>query len=311
MGRVVNALLEQWNENSPLLGAAADGGAKGGCLTPVAMYVHERPHYFREVVKALKRVVGIGNVCVLVVSLDSIQQEMIDIVLAVDFAPVRVLFHPVRDDLLKVQPVVAIKQHWMWLQDQIWTRVPETKDLTGDVALLEEDHIVTPDYLQVLTRLIQLRRGNCSACWGVTVRWACMHDDDKDVRKVCRSHSVINTGIAFDRSTYEAIKASDFEAFSDGWDWSLFHLAQTGQMGDMMLGPAVSRIANIGRLGATVTEHGDAHLQQQLDYNNIGDGGLSVPADSLWIHSEEQRQYTPPSWEPLYVGGIGFVSSPG
>ena len=37
-------------------------------------------------------------------------------------------------------------------------------------------------------------------------------------------------------------KKSDFEAFGDGWDWSLFHLAQTGQMSDMMLGPAVSRV---------------------------------------------------------------------
>ena len=34
--------------------------------------------------------------------------------------------------------------------------------------------------------------------------------------------------------------------FADGWDWSLFHLAQTGQMADMMLGPAVARIRNVG-----------------------------------------------------------------
>jgi hypothetical protein len=221
------------------------------------------------------------------------------------------VFHPVDDDLLVLQAVVAIKKHWIWLQDALWTRLPETKDHTGHIALLEEDHLVTPDYLLVLARLVELQRTECAGCWGVTVRWACMHDDDKDARKLCRSHSVINTGIAFDRSTYEAIKASDFEAFNDGWDWSLFHLSQTGQMRDMMLGPAVSRISNIGRLGATVTEDGqDPHLQRQLQYNKVGDEGLAIRPEALWIHSEAQHQYTPPAWEPLFVGGIGFIAAP-
>jgi hypothetical protein len=173
------------------------------------------------------------------------------------------------------------------------------------------DHIVTPDYLEVLPRLIELHRSACAACWGVTVRWGCMRDDDSDERKVCRSHSVINTGIAFARSTYEAIRASDFDDFGDGWDWSLFHLAQTGQLGagDMMLGPAVSRIRNIGRRGATVTAEGaDPHLLRQLDYNNIGELASARLADELYTHSEEQRQYTPPCWEPLFLGGVGFVA---
>ena len=280
-------------------------------MTPIALYVHERPHYFREVLAALERVRGIGETCVLVVSLDSVMQEMVDLVLAIEFAPVRMLFHPTRADLVQMQPVVAIKEHWRWLQDELWTRMPETREHAGHIALLEEDHIVTPDYLEVLSRLIQLQHSECAACWGVTVRWACMRDDDADDRKVCRSHAVINTGIAFARSTYEAIRASDFDDFGDGWDWSLFHLAQTGQLGagDMMLGPAVSRIRNVGRRGATVTAEGaDPHLLRQLEYNNIGERGSAWLAKEFYIHSEEQRQYTPPCWEPLFLGGVGFVA---
>jgi len=316
LGKVIRMLQQNWNQNASQMGAklsgapvrAAHDAGHAKCLTPIALYVHQRPHYFRQVVEALKRVQRIGDVCVVVVSLDSVDPDMIEIAMGIDFAPVRMLFHPVRDDLVQLQPVVAIKQHWTWLQDEIWTRLPETMRHEGHVALLEEDHIVTPDYLMLLTELIHRQERECKGCWGVTVRWACMRDDDPDIRKLCRSHSVINTGIAFARSTYEAIKASDFESFSDGWDWSLFHLAQTGQMPDMMLGPAVSRITNIGRLGATVVEGGDAHLQRQLDYESVGHQGLQVAPGSLWIHTEEARQYTPPCWEPLFLGGVGFIA---
>jgi len=48
----------------------------------------------------------------------------------------------------------------------------------------------------------------------------------------------------------------------------------------------LTHVSNIGRLGATVTEGGDAHLHKQLEYNSIGDHGSSVQVDSLWIHSE-------------------------
>ena len=290
------------------------GEAEEGCLTPVALYVHQRPHYFAQVLEALSHVEGIGRVCALIVSLDSVNTEMIDLALAIDFAPVRLIFHPVREDLVPMAPVVAIKKHWIWLQDQVWTQVAETKAHKGHVALLEEDHIVTRDYLTVLTRLVRMQEQHCPACWGVTVRWGCMHDNDADVRKVCRSHSVINTGIAFSRDTYDAIKASDFEQFADGWDWALFHLAQTGQIGgrDMMLGPAVSRISNIGREGATVSpDAADPHVLKQLNYNNVGN--QSVAVDELYLHVpdgavEGDRQYTPPCWEPLYLGSVGFIS---
>ena len=53
----------------------------------------------------------------------------------------------------------------------------------------------------------------------------------------------MNTGLAFDRGVRERVLASDFAAFPDGWDWALFHLAQTGQIPDCQLGPAVRRPA--------------------------------------------------------------------
>jgi len=100
--------------------------------------------------------------------------------------------------------------------------------------------------------LLDEKRRSCSNCWAVCTRYGCSDPHDTDTRKLCASFSVINTGIAFDRATYEQIKASDFDTFPDGWDWSLFHLVQTGQMKGRMLGPAVSRLENVGTEGATV-----------------------------------------------------------
>lgn len=100
--------------------------------------------------------------------------------------------------------------------------------------------------------LLEEKQSTCPGCWGVCARYSCSNPHDADARKLCASFSFINTGIAFNRVTYEQIRASDFESFPDGWDWSLFHLVQTGQMGGMMLGPAVSRLENVGKEGATV-----------------------------------------------------------
>ena len=100
--------------------------------------------------------------------------------------------------------------------------------------------------------LLEEKQKTCPTCWGVCARYSCGNAQDVDTRKLCASFSFINTGIAFNRSTYEQIRASTFESFPDGWDWSLFHLVQTGQIGGMMLGPAVSRLENLGKEGATV-----------------------------------------------------------
>lgn len=69
-----------------------------------------------------------------------------------------------------MEAIVAIKSHWLWLQDMIWETIPETKSWNGDVALLEEDHVVTPDYLQMLTVLLETKTRDCPRCWGVCVR---------------------------------------------------------------------------------------------------------------------------------------------
>mmetsp|Transcript_28261 Transcript_28261/g.91502 ORF Transcript_28261/g.91502 Transcript_28261/m.91502 type:complete len:969 (-) Transcript_28261:184-3090(-) len=310
VGRVLARLQSEWNEKAPLLGLSSQSSDRR--MVPIAIYVHERPKYFRAVIEGLKAVKRIEDSVVIVVSMDSVHAEMIEIALSVDFAPLRIIFHPVNEDLIKNHPILAVKLHWIWLQDMLWNSVPETKAWDGDIALLEEDHVVTPDYLLLLDHLLVLKREACPRCWGVTVRWACMPGDagvtEQDAWKLCRSHTFINTGIAFNRTTYLHIKRSDFDFFPDGWDWSLFHLAQTGQMPDMILGPAVSRLSNVGHEGVTVEQGDDDVLLKQLDYAVVSHTSSSAfQASKLWLDTETRNQFLPPSWEPLYLGSVGFL----
>jgi hypothetical protein len=67
----------------------------------------------------------------------------------VTFAPLRIVFHPPRKDAIRPASIIAIKSHWIWLQDLIWGgNVRELEGWSRDVALLEEDHAVTPDYIK-------------------------------------------------------------------------------------------------------------------------------------------------------------------
>ncbi|KAJ1492297.1 hypothetical protein T484DRAFT_2976809 [Baffinella frigidus] len=80
-------------------------------------------------------------------------------------------------------------------------------------------------------------------------------------------------------------------------------------MPDGQLGPAVSRVSNVGTDGATVNHQGDAFLLAQLAYSQVGETGQGLAAaGKLWLDESERTHYTPPAWEPLFLGGIGFVS---
>ena len=46
----------------------------------------------------------------------------------------------------------------------MFDKLRETKNYTGYVIFLEEDHFVAPDFLEVARQLIQLKRSQCSSC---------------------------------------------------------------------------------------------------------------------------------------------------
>ena len=266
----VDALQRLWNRHAPVLtkdgGVTFDFARERerlGGFVPIGMYVYNRPHYLRQVLANLRSARGVEHV-LLVVSLDATRQEMVDEVLrAAEFvAGVRLLLHPYPEPLFGAvggrgaDGVLVVKMHWRFLLRQLWEEQPDLRGYDGEVLLLEEDHAPTPDVLETLRALVLIKNGGqvdrglrqlggaegrgpggqagvgaCEGCWGVYLKFGCMEESkESDVHKACRVKWFVNTGLAFNRSIYAAIVRSDFDAFRDGWDWSMYHLIQTQQL---------------------------------------------------------------------------------
>lgn len=101
------------------------------------------------------RVRGISK-CLLIISMDSVHDEMLDIIASIKFCPVRLLLHPPRsEEIGRVggrgsEGVLVIKEHWRWLVGQVFDKIPETRGYEGDAVFMEEDHLPTPGELSAV-----------------------------------------------------------------------------------------------------------------------------------------------------------------
>lgn len=78
---------------------------------PIVVYVHNRPHYFRQIVSALRNVTGIEN-SLLIVSHDGIFDEMNEIVESIDFVNVIQLLHPYYNAGPEERGLSKLRRHW-------------------------------------------------------------------------------------------------------------------------------------------------------------------------------------------------------
>ena len=196
----------------------------------IVLYVHNRPNYFRQVLDHLRAVTGIKR-ALLVVSFDGLFGAMLEVAKSIDFCRVRFLVHTSRQTFAHMSSLVAIKEHWWWLVEQVFTVVPEMRRRDGYVLFLEEDHILSADALTVVSALTDyIKGGGCSSCWGVSLRFGCSEPDASDATGVCLADGFVNTGYAFNRSLFDTLQRHNdsFWAFSEGWDFTIFHLIQVG-----------------------------------------------------------------------------------
>jgi len=249
------------------------------------------------------------------------------------------LFHPMRNPPVGrfggrgQDPILVVKNHWMWLLLQIFgpsaTQLQETRNYVGDVLLLEEDHVPSPDIFLSLNFLLNMKNlsplGECAGCWAVAMGGSSPCRPSSSAQEAwtltCRHTQFVNTGLVFNLSIFHSVVASDFLAFRDGWDWSLYHVVQTQQMlrcqpkcSPRVLSPYVSRINNIGTSGVTMRDD-DPHLQQQLNFPHIPDdiwergfnpANLRLDIDSL--QSSTHGLSFKPLSDALYFGyEVGFL----
>jgi len=227
-------------------------------------------------------------------------------------------------------PVLIVKRHWVWLLVQIsgpsTSQLEETKNYDGDILLLEEDHVPSPDIFVTLDFLLSVKNdspdGICANCWAVAmgaVSPCSLSSLHKPWSLSCVHRQFVNTGLVFNRSIFHAIIASDFLAFRDGWDWSLFHVLQTRQMlscqpdcHPAVLSPHVSRIRNIGKDGVTMRSN-DPDLLKLLNYSHIPDDiweqGFDPASLEVTYDADGKSAENEPLSQALYMGNrMGFLN---
>jgi len=70
-----------------------------------------------------------------------------------------------------------------------------------------------------------------------------------------------------------------------------------------MLGPAVSRLENLGKEGATVNSE-NSWLLEHLDYSKASEDDLHIERHEFYF---DKNVSNPLMWRPLYFGGLGFA----
>ncbi|XP_023317641.1 alpha-1,6-mannosyl-glycoprotein 2-beta-N-acetylglucosaminyltransferase isoform X2 [Trichogramma pretiosum] len=127
------------------------------------------------------------------------------------------------------------KHHWWWKANRVFDQLTVTRNHTGMVLFLEEDHYVAEDFLHVLRLMERTCKHNCERCNVLSLgtylkTYNYYADVSKKVEVIPWISSKHNMGMAFNRVTWMKLRrcAAQFCSYDDyNWDWSLQHIAQT------------------------------------------------------------------------------------
>ncbi|KAF5205503.1 Alpha-1,6-mannosyl-glycoprotein 2-beta-N-acetylglucosaminyltransferase [Thalictrum thalictroides] len=219
----------------------------------IVLYVHNRPQYLRIVIESLSKVKGIEET-LLIVSHDGYFEEMNTIVEGVRFCQVKQVFAPYsphlfpdsfpgvspgdcqeKDDPLKKNcrgnpdqygnhrspKIVSLKHHWWWMMNTVWDGLQETREQSGHILFIEEDHFIFPNAYRNIQLLSALKPKKCPDCYAVNLApsdvksrgegWECLI-----------AEKIGNIGYAFNRTVWRKIhsKARGF-CFFDEYNWDI------------------------------------------------------------------------------------------
>lgn len=122
------------------------------------------------------------------------------------------------------------KHHWWWKLNFVWEKVKVLKGHSGLVLLIEDDHLLSPDFYYLLRKMSSLKREQCPDCdilsLGAYGHVGYATKANKVEVKAWKS-TEHNMGMALTRQTYRKLVecADTFCTYDDyNWDWSLQHL---------------------------------------------------------------------------------------
>ncbi|XP_065218790.1 alpha-1,6-mannosyl-glycoprotein 2-beta-N-acetylglucosaminyltransferase-like isoform X2 [Planococcus citri] len=237
----------------------------------IAIQVHDRLIYLRHTIISLAQVKGIEN-ALLIFSHDYYDEEINSLVQSINFCKVMQIFYPYsiqthpnefpgdsKDDCprnidikeaIKIKCTNAlhpdqyghyreakftqIKHHWWWKANRIFDGLKTTKEYTGLVVFIEEDHYIAQDFIHMLHRMEIARQSDCPECkiyaLGSHSKNFDFASDSKKAETKQWSSSMENMAITFNRPIWQELKscAKKFCTYDDyNWDWSLLAVSTT------------------------------------------------------------------------------------
>ncbi|PQQ20751.1 alpha-1 6-mannosyl-glycoprotein 2-beta-N-acetylglucosaminyltransferase [Prunus yedoensis var. nudiflora] len=219
----------------------------------IVLYVHNRPQYLKVAVDSLSRVVGI-NGTLLIVSHDGYFEEMNKIVEGIRFCQVKQIFAPYsphvypnsfpgvsptdckeKDDATKKHckgtpdqygnhrspKIVSLKHHWWWMMNTVWDGLKETKDHSGHILFIEEDHYIYPNAYRNLQILTELKPQKCPHCYAANLA-PCDVNARGEGWDSLIAERMGNVGYTFNRTVWRKIhkKTTEF-CFFDDYNWDI------------------------------------------------------------------------------------------
>ncbi|XP_070159622.1 alpha-1,6-mannosyl-glycoprotein 2-beta-N-acetylglucosaminyltransferase isoform X4 [Polyergus mexicanus] len=127
------------------------------------------------------------------------------------------------------------KHHWWWKATRVFEHLSATRNHSGMVLFLEEDHYVAEDFLHVLRLMERTCKLSCERCNVLSLgtylkTYNYFTDFSRKAEVTPWISSKHNMGMAFNRITWNKLRkcAAQFCSYDDyNWDWSLQYIAQT------------------------------------------------------------------------------------
>ncbi|RYY35617.1 hypothetical protein EON62_02370 [archaeon] len=259
----------------PAAGKTNGGGGlahifDSACTVPIVLYAWNRPAYLERMLRSLQEL----NAHVMampgwpaevpalrvIVSLDGANPEVVRVVQRAHAAGVPILrlmiypvasFHPYGGGSLD-----NLKNHWLWMLEQVYDRIPEFQAHMSDIMFLEDDMYLAHDALHMFRLLSYLRYTQCDDCWGGAISMSGFSKGAAANTSIVIQDGHSNHGYFFNRTVWHALKreVEHFVTFPDGWDWAFIHMTRIGVVPPRFVAPALSRVRNFGEVGITVTK---------------------------------------------------------
>ncbi|XP_049374663.1 alpha-1,6-mannosyl-glycoprotein 2-beta-N-acetylglucosaminyltransferase [Solanum verrucosum] len=222
----------------------------------IVLYVHNRPQYLQIVIDSLSRVEGISET-LLIVSHDGYFEEMNKIVEGIKFCQVKQIFAPYsphifsnsfpgasprdckdKDDPVEKQcegtpdqygnhrspTIVSLKHHWWWMMNTVWDGLTETRQHSGHILFIEEDHFIYPNAYRNMQLLTELKSKKCPDCYAANLAPSEVKSKGEGWESLV-AERMGNVGYAFNRTVWRKIhnKAAGFCSFDDyNWDITMW-----------------------------------------------------------------------------------------